>query len=88
MPPLRFHPLLILAVPACHEVDPHAWHELRRHISVEYGAALLAEGSTEFDTLPVLLGDWGRHEARDVLHDLAPFLARAFFTLDWLEEVI
>lgn len=79
--------VLTIFIPDGHEVDPQAWQELQRHVRDEYGAeaVLDAVAGLGAQLRPLLTGDWGQHHQADVRADLAPLVARAFFTLDWLD---
>lgn len=82
------HPLLILSVPAGHEVDPQAWETLRQCAGESYGAGVILTTPAFLQAdPPLLLGDWGglKDEAR---RDLGPLIDRAFFNLDWLEAAM
>jgi hypothetical protein len=83
-------PLLLLHVPAGHEVDPQALDALKAHASARYGASVLINPRLEpaRDHHPVLLGHWGATLPGGVLADLQPLIARVFFNLDWLADVI
>ncbi len=81
-------PLLILSVPAGHEIDPQAWEALRVHVGESYGAGVvLAAQSFLRAEPPMLLGDWTVPKAQ-VLGALAPLINAAFFNLDWLEAAM
>ncbi|RJF68888.1 hypothetical protein D3875_21265 [Deinococcus cavernae] len=81
-------PLLVLHVPAGHEIDPQALGELTGYVGERYGAAILINKRTlpGGPTSPVLLGRWPPANPTDVLIDLAPRVGRVFFNLDWLEK--
>jgi hypothetical protein len=81
-------PLLILSVPAGHELDPQAWEILKVRVGESYGAGVvLAAQAFLRAEPPMLLGDWIAPEA-EVLRDLAPLIDAAFFNLDWLEAAM
>ncbi|CAM3224342.1 hypothetical protein DESA109040_03675 [Deinococcus saxicola] len=53
-------PLLILSMPAGHEIDPPAWEALKQCAGDSYGAGVvLAAPAFLRAESPVLLGDWG-----------------------------
>ena len=81
-------PLLILSVPAGHEIDPQAWEVLKVHAGENYGAGVvLAAAAFLRAEPPMLMGDWGASRA-EVLRDLTPLIESAFFNLDWLEAAM
>ncbi|WP_412028751.1 hypothetical protein [Deinococcus yunweiensis] len=83
-------PLVLLHVPAGHEVDPQALDDLKAHAAARYGASVLVNPRLQprSDHRPLLLGHWGRTLPGQVLADLEPLIARVFFNLDWLADVI
>lgn len=84
------HPLVLLHVPAGHEVDPQALDELTRYAGAAYGASVLVNTRALPGAYmpPRLLGHWGPNLPGVVMDDLQPHIARVFFTLDWLADVI
>lgn len=84
-PPL---PLLIVRVPAGHEIDPQAWEALKVRAGDSYGAGvvLAAPAFLRAET-PVLLGNWGGLKS-EAARELQPLIDAAFFTLDWLEAAM
>jgi hypothetical protein len=81
-------PLLILSVPAGHEIDPQAWEALRVRAGQSYGAGvMLASPAFLRAEPPMLLGNWGEARA-EVLSALTPLINATFFNLDWLEAAM
>lgn len=81
-------PVLILSVPAGHEVDPQAWEALRICAGDTYGAGVvLAAPAFLKAERPMLLGDWGGLKD-EALRELGPLIDAAFFNLDWLEAAM
>ena len=77
-------PSLLLFVPGDWEAEPDGLRELRRHLSDEYGATLTVRPFRGHAPLPLCVGVWRQAPGEDV-EDL---ILSAFFTLDWLEEVL
>ena len=81
-------PLLILSVPAGHEVDPQAWEALRLRAGESFGAGVvLAAPAFLRAEPPMLLGYWEKPKV-EVLRELTPLIEAAFFNLDWLEAAM
>lgn len=81
-------PLLILSVPAGHEIDPQAWEALRVRAGESYGAGVMVAAPAFLRAEPpMLLGDWGGLED-EALRELGPLIDAAFFNLDWLEAAM
>ncbi|WP_309571106.1 hypothetical protein [Deinococcus sp.] len=83
-------PLVLLHIPAGHEIDPQALDALKAHAGEQYGASVLVNPRLlpKTDHRPLLLGHWGRALPGQVLAELEPLIARVFFNLDWLADVI
>ncbi|GHF33850.1 hypothetical protein HNQ07_000213 [Deinococcus metalli] len=83
-------PLLVLHAPPGHDVDPQALDALKAYAGARYGASVLVNPRLEPARAhqPLLLGDWGAMRPGRVLADLQPLIARVFFNLDWLADVI
>lgn len=81
--------MLLLHVPAGHDVDPQALGPLQVRLAREYGAALqlVTRSTSPRDLPPMLLGRWPRPPG-EIVRDLTPQIERVFFTLDWLDNVI
>ncbi|MFK7603793.1 hypothetical protein ACI3L1_16440 [Deinococcus sp. SM5_A1] len=84
----KFSPVLILSVPAGHEIDPQAWEALKQCAGDSYGAGVvLAAPAFLRAESPGLLGNWGNLKA-EALRELGPLIDAAFFSLDWLETAM
>lgn len=83
-------PLVLLHVPAGHEIDPQALDSLKTYAGARYGASVLVNPRLQpkSDHRPLLLGHWGSSLPGTVLADLEPLIGRVFFNLDWLADVI
>ena len=81
-PGMPHRPGLLLYVPGNWDADPVALAELRRHLSDEYGATLEVRQASTAQPSPALLytGVWPSWPGED----LHPWIAAAFFTLDWV----
>lgn len=80
--------LLVVSVPAGHDVEPQAWEALKIRAGDSYGAGVvLASPAFLRADPPLMLGDWGTLK-EEALRDLGPLIDAAFFNLDWLEAAI
>lgn len=90
MSEIHLAPLLLIHVPAGHEIDPQALDDLKAYAGEHYGASVLINPRQTplSSSQPVILGHWGRTLPAQVMADLEPRIERVFFNLDWLADVI
>ncbi|MFC4424866.1 hypothetical protein [Deinococcus navajonensis] len=83
-------PSLLVIVPPDWDTVPDGLAELKRYLSDEYGAVLLLRSATAPMRSPLLLhlGLWNPQDMRVAREDVDDLLQRAFYTLDWMEEVL
>jgi len=83
-------PLLVLFIPAHHELNPDAVDNLWRYVRATYGAelSLVRTPDVQDTVVPLYEGPW-RWDGPVPLHDdLWPRIQGTTFTLDWLLGVL
>lgn len=88
---VRTRPCLFVLVPGDWDAVPEGLAELRRYLSDEFGPSLRVHPTVACLPAPVAVraGRWDESDWRYGHQDIEQVLVpNAFFSLDWLEEVL
>ena len=79
--------VILLYPPPGHEVDPQALHDLETHAAETYDAGVILSPGQMLSGggATLLIGQWFPYHPDEVMEDLARWIDRVFFNLDWLQ---
>ncbi|MFC4637895.1 hypothetical protein [Deinococcus hohokamensis] len=82
-------PSLLVILPPDWDLIPNGVAELKRYLADEFRASLLIRGTDVPMRAPLTLylGVWDRRDKQLARRDVDDLLPRAFYTLNWMDEV-